>query len=570
METRSARDATASEPAGGAPPQGPWDRLQAWSQQHPWAAACLFTLLASGLFFLTLDPAFQVPDDAYLMFMLDGYFYGAPDYHTIYLSTLTTRLLATLYAWAPGVSWFGLSVYGLHLSAVLVWTYLFLRRPRRPFEFVLFLFAFSALTLPMLLELTYSSAALVAGAIGIYLHFERSGEPGGLGAALLGGTLVALCFLTRDEVFPALLLPAVPMLAFRARRVPLRRHTAALGVFLALVLAGQWSDSIAYASPEWRAYQRRFELCFALHATPRLEPSPQLDQLAQEAGWSPNDLALFTNFIYADPEVYNEPSLSTIVEGTAGIRWARQPWRAARDRIIGDHSVELLIILLNLAIFVPRMGRHDRWIACMLVLAFSAGALYLASFQRFPTRLALPITWMVVAWLVFARHSPGPTLGWIRKPRVRAAVGRSVGGLLIAVSLVELVLESRENLEEREAILEPLRSMEQLGEDVLVIALAEIPFEDLSPLTPGHDLPHFDYVGVGWRQHSPPYNAHLAKLGIENVYLAPLEKENVYLSVRKQVYPMYQEFVREHYGREAKLEPVLAIDDKTFLYGRPR
>jgi hypothetical protein len=62
----------------------------------------------------------------------------------------------------------------------------------------------------------------------------------------------------------------------------------------------------------------------------------------------------------------------------------------------------------------------------------------------------------------------------------------------------------------------------------------------------------------------------MEKLGIENVYLAPLEREDVFLAIREDVYPLYQEFVREHYGRIPDLEPLFPIDDRMFLYGNAR
>jgi hypothetical protein len=550
---------------------GPWARLGASALERPWSAAWLLATLGFAVFFLALDPAFNVPDDPFIMFVLDGFFHGEPDYHTIYVSTLLTRGLAQLYALLPDVSWYGVSVYGLHFAAVVVWLSLFLRHPRSPVEIVLFLFACLVFTLPMMLELTYSSAALAAGAMGIFLHFERSGEAGGsLAIPVLAGAMVGLACLMREAVVPALLLPTIPMLVFRARSVPLRRHALALAVFLALILGGRWSDSLAYASSGWQAYFHRFELCFALHVTPRIEMGPELLALADEAGWSENDLRLFTGFIYADPEVYNEESLTVLVEGTAGLDWARNPLRAARDKILGDDLVEVLIILLNLVIFLPRMSRHDRGIALLLAGGFTAGALYLSMFQRFPSRLALPITWIVVSWLVVAPHARRETLGWIRNPRARRVVGRTLATLLLAVPVVELASKNRELGEERELFVSSLQRQAELAPNPVVIAFGELPFDILSPMTTPRDLPEFDYVGVGWRVNSPPSDAHLEKLGIENVYLAPLEREDVYLAIREDVYPRYQEFVREHYQREPDLEPLFPIDDRMFLYGKAR
>jgi hypothetical protein len=522
-----------------------------------------------AFFFAAFDPSFDVPDDAFIMFTLDGFFYGAPDYRTVFMSTLLTRGLAELYTHVPDVPWYGLFLYGLHFAAVVVWLQLFLRRPRALLEVVLFAFGLLALTFPMMLEVTFSSAALAAGAMGIFLHFERSGAAGSrLGAPVLGAVLLGLAYLTRVEVVPALLLPAVPMLLFRARSVPLGRHAIAFVVFLSLVLAGVWSDSRAYASPEWQSFQRRLALSVALIDSPKLTRTPELLELAARAGWSQNDLSLFARFVYADPEVYDLASISVVAEGTGGLGSARDPLRATRERIVGDHSVELLILLLHLAILVPRMSRRDRWTALALTAAFVGGAVCLATFLKFPSRIALPTTWMVVSWVVVAPHEWRPLLGWIPHPGFRRGLVSTLGTLLIAVPLIELVQESREHVEDRERFLASLRQQRALAPGSTIVALGELPFATLSPMTMRQDLPQFDYVGVGWRQNSPSWDRLLARVGVENVYLAPLERRDVFLAIREDLYPLYQQFVWEHHQRRPDLDLLLPLGDRMVVYGK--
>jgi hypothetical protein len=534
--------------------------------EHPWWAAWIAATLFFGVFLATLDPIFDVPDDAFIMFVLDGFFYGEPGHHTTFVSTLLTRGLAQLYAWAPSVPWYGVFLYGLHFAAIVVWLYLFLRRPRAPLEIVLFLFAGLSLSLPVLLQVTFTSSALSVGAMGVFLHFERQGGAGSTAAAAWAGVLLGLAYLTRESAFPAVLLALVPMLLFRARAIPVRSHALALAVFLALVLMGQWSDSLAYGSPEWQSFRHRGPLDFALIDSPRLA-GPDALAAAAKVGWSENDLALYRRFIFADPEVYGIDTIDAITEETAGLRWVRNPFQAAWDRLLGEHSIELLIILLYLVVFVPRMSGRDRWTALALGASFAAGALYLATFRKFPSRVALPTTWMVVAWIAVAPHARRDLLLWVRRPGTRRVVTRTLAALLLAVPLVEVVLESRENAEKRDGFLESLFEQQEYAPGSLVIALSELPFDALSPLTTRHDLPEFDYIGLGWRVHSPTHTAHLARLGVENVYLAPIERPDVFLAIHEDLYPLYAEFVQEHHQRVPTLEPLLPIDGRMHFYG---
>ena len=71
--------------------QRPFSRFGSSALEHPWSAAWLLATLGFAVFFLALDPAFNVPDDPFIMFVLDGFFHGEPDYHTIYVSTLLTQ-----------------------------------------------------------------------------------------------------------------------------------------------------------------------------------------------------------------------------------------------------------------------------------------------------------------------------------------------------------------------------------------------------------------------------------------------------------------------------------------------
>jgi hypothetical protein len=139
-------------------------------------------------------------------------------------------------------------------------------------------------------------------------------------------------------------------------------------------------------------------------------------------------------------------------------------------------------------------------------------------------------------------------------------VARALAVILLAVPLVELVSKGRELDEDRESFLASLEQLAQVAPRPVIVALGELPFGNAS-------LPEFDYLGVGWRQHAPSYDAHLERLGIENVYLAPLERPDVFVVMREDVYPLYEEFVREHYQRETTLEPLFPIQKRVLVYG---
>jgi hypothetical protein len=63
------------------------------------------------------------------------------------------------------------------------------------------------------------------------------------------------------------------------------------------------------------------------------------------------------------------------------------------------------------------------------------------------------------------------------------------------------------------------------------------------------------------------FRASLERLGIHNLYLFPLEPPHVFVVMREDVYPLYEEFVREHYQRETTLEPLFPIEKRVFVYG---
>ena len=70
------------------------------------------------------------------------------------------------------------------------------------------------------------------------------------------------------------------------------------------------------------------------------------------------------------------------------------------------------------------------------------------------------------------------------------------------------------------------------------------------------DLPDLDMLGLGFRTHSPPFNALLDARGIEHLPAAVFQREDVLLIANPDHIPTLIDYVRDHYDLEGRIEPV--------------
>ena len=162
--------------------------------------------------------------------------------------------------------------------------------------------------------------------------------------------------------------------------------------------------------------------------------------------------------------------------------------------------------------------------------------------------------------------------------RDAVAHNRAMRGVAIAIAcviLVQSLLNARQyndvHTQDRAALVTLLKSLEQIGKTAVadegpsgsrphsplfVLWGGFFPLQHLSPWITAADLPDIEFLGLGWRTHSPPWNAILEARGIERLPPAIFQRDDVLLIADPTHYPALIDYVRDHYGLEGRLEPV--------------
>jgi hypothetical protein len=228
----------------------------------------------------------------------------------------------------------------------------------------------------------------------------------------------------------------------------------------------------------------------------------------------------------------------------------------------------LLVLLTALALALCQSRRTRLLNGAYLLWGFGL-IIYLVLLVRFPARVSIPIALCLCVgfWLIGAvKASTDP-------PRRPDGLARGVRGVVIAtacVILAQSLLKARENNDansrNQAAIVAFLEDLERIsdaaadgpdgGRPLFVSWAGHVPLELLSPWVSAADLPDLDMLGLGFRTHSPPFNALLEVRGVEHLPSAIFQRDDVFLIANPDHIPALIDYVRDHYNLEGWVEPV--------------
>lgn len=121
--------------------------LEKWIIQYTWVSSCSIVLLLLLFFNILATPLLNSGDDAYFMYTLSGGYGEAPtnllQYNNGWHPWLGW-LVKSLFAWAPGINWYGIILLLFHFAGLSAILYVLLKKlkPTEAVLLVLLLFIF--------------------------------------------------------------------------------------------------------------------------------------------------------------------------------------------------------------------------------------------------------------------------------------------------------------------------------------------------------------------------------------------------------------------------------------------
>jgi hypothetical protein len=552
--------------------------LAAFIAAHPAAAALIATMTYFGLFFALFQPGYGSYDDAYMAGLASGYFGGGQPSPFIVHSNLVWGLLAqALFRFQPTVNWLTAAYFAAHFLAVwaLIWTVLGspLSKPARAFSVaVLLLFETFFLT-----SITFTTAAAMAaiGGLSLLLNALRSDPTAGRwkrpAAFSLAGILITAAAMIRIEsliLMAAILLPAAALYPARLRW---KWALAALAGIALLTVAAQSADrAILHASSAWTDFDRYNQARSGLHDTARLQNADSA--AAARIGWSRNDLLMFSEWFYPDPETY---SLTKLEAFNAALP-DKRPGLANNLIFWGQHLLDpamLPFVLLAMACWLAA-GLFNPGRRAMLAGGLTAGlligfSLYLGWTMKLPFRVLLPLLAGATAALLWVRAWEPPRhttalagfvqrLTWV----ILAVAVLLAGGVIVHRSLAASAL-NRQRQSGYTRILAGLDGLQAAGSlpaNVLIVAPGlGIPLEWADPLS--INFPRQQYLTMSWLNFSPAYQLVLDRMHVKKLPDDFYRRKGVLLMTRSELVPAIQRYVQEHNGLSVEATPLYKLPD---------
>ncbi len=421
------------------------------------AAACAIAL--SGVAWAPGYPIFETNDDAAFAAILSGAWTGEPDPRTGFIGRHLAELLVALAAAAPGVPWWGVTLFAGQSVAILLLIYLVIRSARADVPQPLWWMALATVLAfgvysALFLQFTHVSISLGGAALLLLADSARMRGWVVFVRAAFAVPLIVIAAQVRDDgvvlavalVTTSYFFPYISLHILRCKRlgvpigvVPQRSLAAAvltLGV-AAFAVAATLPSGVDGASPsdsEWSAPLFPEQACLREEQ----QSSWVKFALGQTGTLSENDVRLINSWVRPTSTMFGSDPLADMAErSSAALRIDCELWRGSPKlpRWMGVLGLGMLV----LTIMRNGMSRASRNTAALSLGGSLALLLLLDAVARAPLRVVFPaITVIAVGLLVAAAAAPASETG--DRSRAPQSLGMVTAAAFLLPALVGVVL----------------------------------------------------------------------------------------------------------------------------------
>jgi hypothetical protein len=521
----------------------------------PWILA-----LAAALAYLGAGH-FEVNDDPGMMMNASGILSSAaPGEHLIFSSPLIGLALKFLYMHFPGVPWYGVYLYLLTLSYLMLCVHLLGSIPRSIGQYRwLTLWLLTPYFLLFLEQLQFTILAINLTSLALFLWVVECQNPTHRSArmplALVLG-FIGACIREQGALLAFALW--APFLVILGAAPPLRKRILTFCILFvpALFIPRAFSSFYYRQDPGWAAYFSNRRLFSNLSNGPlsRIE-APDARTLG-ETGWSLNDYQLARSWFYADATVFT-------------------PARFERFRDLNRHNAYLYfgftqvlawiirfywVYICQLIIFIAYLNylRPDGrgWIREVpMIIWFLALLFYFCLTMKTVDRVIIPM-FFTTALISFSNFSLAAERD---EPAGRPAVGRrfkltAVAALAGFLSVIQLIGLHRASVAVREGRRELFRQLHELQRvaphGVFVNWGGHLELDKLSPLSSAAEFAGFKYriIRLGAITRSPYFEGQVRSLGYDRLCDALIARDDVFVLAAAPSMDELVTFYREHYN----------------------
>lgn len=535
-----------------------------------WIKVILMNLVIFVLSQVMFQPSFETCDDNYMAAILYGT-YGEYNAHFIFSNIILGKVLKSLTVICPILPWYAIVQYvGLFLAFTSI-TFVLMKKEKNQYRTFLCWALLVVFGYECYVKVQFTKTAGVLTIAGLLLIYQAiKATKVHIFQLILGSGLAILGSFWRFNGF-FMILPIVGSISLFAginevkngQRKKFIRYVICYGLlFVLCIVLNIVSDKVYNSNPAWKEY-REFNKVRAEMLDYGFPEYDENREIYQKYGISKNDLEMYRNWNYGDPERFTEEMLRDLADAKEerhlSMDVVREFFTQFPVRYLKYPYFTVLIILLALWLLNTK---RDKVTVGFAVTAFVLIEFYLFYKGRyFINRIDMPI--VMALCVVLAMQIEKIRYEGLTK-YVTAAV---IGGVLLNGSsfLNEQALPKTEK-EKQEAqevfnLMNADKShfyiMENYTSDDLWTTAYSV--WDVPPVGVNTNC---DVMG-GWRYNTPLSNYNKECYGIKNPFRDIIDNPNVYM-VNDYYMAAALNYIQEHYCETASAQMVKEINGHRF------
>jgi hypothetical protein len=532
----------------------------------------LVNILLFSLFFLAFTPFFETNDDYGMMQIASGYRYGEPTEYLVYLNVIWGFLLKFLYQNFPAANWYVILFYLVHFFSMTIILYIFLKKTRSLYSYLLFTLLFVFFEVFLLSNLQFTTTSMVAGCSGILLLISLvSGWRRTPWIIYFTGIVLQIISgMIRYKVYLLLLLLFVPVIFLLVVK---KRTIRILFPFLIAVsiFGGFFAFHNAYYNrdPEWRYYLQYNALRGQITDFRYTRYNENTQALYTAVGWSENDTNMIKGWFYLEQEKYTLDDLEFLA---AQFGPEQQSWVDIQETVskVFD-DVEPRRFWFVVIISVISLAFCLKFEKLLLLSVIAGGFLacgYLIYSGRLPARILHSIIFSISAfslYLLSIKHNHIHRNFWIMGARESIIFSGIVIYLLVIGSAI--FADLRQNIsrieEEKTAGINNIIQELSTQDYIYAIAPAYLKNKNLEITFANNHPPKLKEINFGgWAVPSPYFTRELELYGLTSSYLE-LMRDDILTLARPSALKAIKEYIKENHGLIVNFYPVISVSDFT-------
>ena len=373
-----------------------------------------FQILLGFLLFLVpvlllANPIYGTTDDYIIDTWLNGYYTGNFEREAIFVTSLFSKLISSLYANGPTIAWYGLFLLLVTITSVATISHIIINSAKISRQlksmFLLILFWF---TVWSYLGITYTATAIISAVAGLLLLLNNINNKDRFGIIF---PIIFLCisFIIRPETLLGALLVLYPLYIFKVEinRKSIKQIFVTFMTLLCLFLVNNLVEE--RDSKEIKQYREWTKKVQMFAGKPRMDAA---SRVISETGWTPTEYNLFKDLAYFDEQNFNGEWIDKAIKATDFVTTkpdvSFENLRNILNRYVNSTSFFLMILpILLIAIFISHKPGLRKSGLLFYFINFALLHTYTGLFLHNVSRVTIPLLvgFMAGLMLVFEKKN---------------------------------------------------------------------------------------------------------------------------------------------------------------------